>query len=61
MQNMYDWLTTWDRYVQGQSTKRPITETEESDRNQNRRKVHVRKSSTNSPSFSEQVPNTEGE
>jgi hypothetical protein len=39
MQEMYDWLTTWDRHVKSEEKKRPI----EDHRDTKRRKVHVKK------------------
>jgi hypothetical protein len=39
MQEMFDWLTTWDRHVKSEEKKRPI----EDNRDTKRKKVRVKK------------------
>jgi len=62
MTELYDWLTTWDRYVSTEDRKRPAEETKSSSPSRHRRKMVLNRGCNSSNAFSSaSESNTSGE
>lgn len=62
MTELYDWLTTWDRYVSTEDKKRPSEETKSSSPSRRRRKMVLNRVYNGSNAFSSaSESNTSGE
>ncbi len=62
MTELYDWLTTWDRYVSTEDRKRPPEESKSTSPNRRRRKMVLNRGCNGSNAFSSASgSNTSGE